>query len=74
MVSLKDFKDFYVVRPCKLQYVPQNPASYAAAQVFFFYPLDFTFVCPTEIIAFSDRIAEFEAIGVKVRELTCSGV
>ena len=27
--------------------------------VFFFYPLDFTFVCPTEIIAFSDRIAEF---------------
>jgi alkyl hydroperoxide reductase subunit AhpC len=26
----------------------------------FFYPLDFTFVCPTEIIAFSDKIAEFE--------------
>jgi len=24
--------------------------------VFFFYPLDFTFVCPTEIIAFSDRV------------------
>ena len=28
--------------------------------VLFFYPLDFTFVCPTEIIAFSDRIADFE--------------
>ncbi len=28
--------------------------------VFFFYPLDFTFVCPTEIIAFQDQIAEFE--------------
>ena len=28
--------------------------------VLFFYPLDFTFVCPTEIIAFSDRIEEFE--------------
>ncbi|MBM3982565.1 MAG: peroxiredoxin [Planctomycetes bacterium] len=28
--------------------------------VLFFYPLDFTFVCPTEIIAFSDRVAEFE--------------
>ena len=27
--------------------------------VLFFYPLDFTFVCPTEIIAFSDRIKEF---------------
>ncbi len=38
--------------------------------VLFFYPLDFTFVCPTEIIAFSDRIAEFEALGVQV--LGCS--
>jgi alkyl hydroperoxide reductase subunit AhpC len=27
--------------------------------VLFFYPLDFTFVCPTEIIAFSDRVKEF---------------
>ncbi len=32
----------------------------------FFYPLDFTFVCPTEIIAFSDRASEFEAIGVQI--------
>ena len=28
--------------------------------VLFFYPLDFTFVCPTEIVEFSDRIKEFE--------------
>ncbi len=28
--------------------------------VIFFYPLDFTFVCPTEIIAFSDKIDEFK--------------
>jgi peroxiredoxin (alkyl hydroperoxide reductase subunit C) len=34
--------------------------------VLFFYPLDFTFVCPTEIIAFSDRLDEFEKIGAKV--------
>ena len=34
--------------------------------VLFFYPLDFTFVCPTEIIAFSDRIADFKARGVEV--------
>jgi len=34
--------------------------------VLFFYPLDFTFVCPTEIIAFSDRIDEFEKIGAQV--------
>jgi len=32
----------------------------------YFYPLDFTFVCPTEIIAFSERIAEFEELGVQV--------
>jgi alkyl hydroperoxide reductase subunit AhpC len=27
--------------------------------VLFFYPFDFTFVCPTELIAFSDRVEEF---------------
>ncbi len=34
--------------------------------VLFFYPLDFTFVCPTEIIAFSDRIDEFRKLGAEV--------
>ena len=34
--------------------------------VLFFYPLDFTFVCPTEIIAFSDRITEFQERNVQV--------
>ena len=38
--------------------------------VLFFYPLDFTFVCPTEIIAFSDRVEEFRAIGCEV--IACS--
>lgn len=28
--------------------------------VFFFYPMDFTFVCPTEILAFQNKLAEFE--------------
>lgn len=28
--------------------------------VFYFYPADFTFVCPTEIIAFQEKLAEFE--------------
>ena len=32
----------------------------------FFYPLDFTFVCPTEIISFSDRGAEFQKLGVQI--------
>jgi len=34
--------------------------------VLFFYPLDFTFVCPTEICAFSDRVTEFHNIGCEV--------
>nr|AKG26770.1 PRX protein [Dastarcus helophoroides] len=34
--------------------------------VLFFYPLDFTFVCPTEIIAFSDRFEEFKKINTVV--------
>ncbi len=34
--------------------------------VVFFYPLDFTFVCPTEILAFSDRIEEFHQINADV--------
>ncbi|XP_060526443.1 peroxiredoxin-4 [Cylas formicarius] len=38
--------------------------------VFFFYPLDFTFVCPTEILAFSDRIEEFRQINTEV--VACS--
>lgn len=32
----------------------------------FFYPLDFTFVCPTEIIAFSDRAQEFADLNVQL--------
>lgn len=34
--------------------------------VVFFYPLDFTFVCPTEIVAFNKAVAEFEKKGCKV--------
>jgi peroxiredoxin (alkyl hydroperoxide reductase subunit C) len=34
--------------------------------VIFFYPLDFTFVCPSELIAFDHRIKEFEQRGVVV--------
>ncbi len=34
--------------------------------VLFFYPLDFTFVCPTEITAFSDRHGDFKAINTEI--------
>lgn len=34
--------------------------------VLFFYPLDFTFVCPSELIAFDHRLAEFKKLNVEV--------
>ena len=34
--------------------------------ILFFYPFDFTFVCPTEIIAFQEKIAQFEALNTAV--------
>ncbi|XP_015904892.1 peroxiredoxin [Parasteatoda tepidariorum] len=34
--------------------------------VLFFYPLDFTFVCPTEIIAFSEKAKEFQSLNTEV--------
>jgi peroxiredoxin 2/4 len=38
--------------------------------VFFFYPADFTFVCPTELLAFQDRLSEFHEKNVAV--VACS--
>nr|ABP68405.1 cytoplasmic tryparedoxin peroxidase [Leishmania donovani] len=38
--------------------------------VLFFYPLDFTFVCPTEITAFSDNVARFNELSCDV--IACS--
>ena len=34
--------------------------------ILLFYPLDFTFVCPTELIHFSDRLEEFQGVGCEV--------
>jgi peroxiredoxin (alkyl hydroperoxide reductase subunit C) len=42
--------------------------------VLLFYPLDFTFVCPTELTAFSDRYAEFEDIGASIIGLSTDSV
>lgn len=42
--------------------------------VFFWYPLDFTFVCPTEIIAFGDRQDEFTKINTQVIAASCDSL
>lgn len=39
--------------------------------IFFFYPKDFTFVCPTEIHAFQEKLADFEKRGVAVVGCSC---
>eukprot|EP00897_Mesotaenium_endlicherianum_P008086 jgi/Mesen1/7305/ME000374S06664 len=42
--------------------------------VLFFYPLDFTFVCPTEITAFSDRHSEFEKLNTEILGVSVDSV
>ena len=42
--------------------------------VLFFYPMDFTFVCPTEIVAFSEQIAEFQKRGAVVLGVSVDSV
>lgn len=42
--------------------------------VMFFYPLDFTFVCPTEITAMNDRLAEFHDLDAEVLGVSCDSV
>ena len=42
--------------------------------VLMFYPLDFTFVCPTELTAFSDRIEELNGMGAEVVGISTDSV
>jgi len=42
--------------------------------ILLFYPLDFTFVCPTELTAFSDRIEELNGIGAEVVGISTDSV
>lgn len=42
--------------------------------VMLFYPLDFTFVCPTELINFSDRLEDFEGVGAEVLGVSTDSV
>lgn len=42
--------------------------------ILLFYPLDFTFVCPTELIHFSDRLEEFQGVGAEVLGISTDSV
>ena len=39
--------------------------------IFFFYPADFTFVCPTELVDLADKYEEFKKMGVEVFSVSC---
>jgi peroxiredoxin 2/4 len=58
--------DFTATAVVDRQFQKVKLSSYRKYVVLFFYPLDFTFVCPTEIIAFSDRYAEFQALNTEI--------
>jgi peroxiredoxin len=71
-VSLADYKGKYVVLfwcarpPARPPAAGSSALSKAPAHSPRRYPKDFTFVCPTEIIAFSDRAKEFEKLNCQV--------
>jgi peroxiredoxin 2/4 len=58
--------DFVATAVVNQEFRQVRLSNYHKYVVLFFYPLDFTFVCPTEIIAFSDRYAEFESLNTEV--------
>jgi alkyl hydroperoxide reductase subunit AhpC len=63
----KPAPDFTATAVVNEEFQPLTLSDYRGRYVvLFFYPLDFTFVCPTEIVAFSDRIGEFRDRGAEV--------
>ena len=60
--------DFEAVAVVDQEFTKIKLSDYRQRQyvVLFFYPLDFTFVCPTEVLAFSDRYHEFAALSTEV--------
>ncbi len=65
-----DFTAKAVVGDNIVDYTLSNNWKNGKYTILFFYPKDFTFVCPTEIIAFSDRIEEFRSRNVEL--VACS--
>ncbi len=59
--------DFIATAVVDQEFKPIKLSDYRGKYVvLFFYPLDFTFVCPTEIAAFSDRYPEFDDLNTEI--------
>ena len=61
-----DFKALAVLGNNEIKEVTFSEHIKGKYAVLFFYPLDFTFVCPSELIAFDHRLEEFKQRGVEV--------
>ena len=61
-----DFKALAVLGNNEIKEVTFSEHIKGKYAVLFFYPLDFTFVCPSELIVFDHRLAEFKQRGVEV--------
>ncbi|EJF06915.1 peroxiredoxin [Thiovulum sp. ES] len=70
MIVTKKAPEFTAVAVMPNNEINENFSLYenfgSKGTVVFFYPLDFTFVCPTEIIAFNKRLDEFKKRGINV--------
>ncbi|MEI7435766.1 MAG: peroxiredoxin [bacterium] len=61
-----DFTANAVMGDNEIKEITLSKISKGKYAVLFFYPLDFTFVCPSELLAFDHRLAEFKKRGVEV--------
>lgn len=61
-----DFTADAVVEGNKMEQITLSDFKNKKYVVLFFYPLDFTFVCPTELHAFQEKIEEFKALDTEV--------
>ena len=66
-----DFKALAVMENNEIKEVTLKDLMGKNGLILFFWPKDFTFVCPTEIIAFDNKVKEFESRGFKVAGVSC---
>ncbi|MFA4954756.1 MAG: peroxiredoxin [Patescibacteria group bacterium] len=65
--SAPDFKDVTAYQKDKTDFIKKSLTDYTGRWlVFFFYPRDFTFVCPTELKSFAEHEAEFEKLNCAI--------
>ncbi len=68
----KQIEDFNVQAYVNNEFKAVNKADILGKwSVFFFYPADFTFVCPTELADLADKYEEFKTIGCELYSVSC---